>query len=403
MKAKQGNEEELQKAERIAYLIAGHIRGTLTEAESDELDEWITQSDENLALFEKLTDEDNIEEAMAQFKEIEKGKAEAFKNIQQRIHKERGLFSVLPYIVVACVLVIAVAVYMVWIHNKKTEEPPVVRTKDPQELPAGRERAVLTLSDGRTLILDSSGRGEVAKEGGMSIEKNEEGEVVYKGTETAMRYNTISTPRGGQYQVVLGDGTKVWLNAESSLKFPAGFNGEQRNVELRGEAYFEVAKDAAHPFFVKILAPWGDGGRVEVLGTHFNIDAYGDEGVVKTTLLEGRVKMELNDSSRELSPGEQSKSRAGIEVIKTDVDEAVAWKKGKFLFRNATVHTIGEQIKRWYDVEVEYRGEVRQHFNTEADRSLSLPQLLKGLEGTNEASFILQGRKLIIEPAKVLP
>jgi transmembrane sensor len=398
-----GHEEDLQKAERIAYLIAGHLKGTLTEEESNELDDWITESNENLELFEKLTDEDNMEAAIVQYNAIDKGKGAAYQKLKKQIRTGgRRQVPLWIFLGAASVLVIAVISWLLLFHHETFREKPFSHVQDQGELPAASDRAVLTLSDGQTIILDSNKKGVLASDGSIAIYQNAGGQLQYTGTETAMRYNTVNTPRGGQYQVVLGDGTRVWLNADSYLKFPAGFNGKQRKVELRGEAYFEVAKDAEHPFVVTILSEAGAGATVEVLGTHFNINAYGDEGFVKTTLLEGLVRVSINGSSQIIQPGEQAAINSSITVSKMDTAEAVAWKKGKFLFRNATVHTIGEQLRRWYDVDVAYEGSIGQHFNTEADRGLSLQQLIRALEGTNEVQFDLQGRKLVIRPAKVL-
>ena len=152
------------------------------------------------------------------------------------------------------------------------------------------------------------------------------------------------------------------------------------------------------PFTVKITGSEGDGGMVKVLGTHFNINGYGDEGLIITTLLEGSVLVEKNGLSKILKPGEQALSAKNIAVVKTDVNEAIAWKNGRFLFRNATIKSIGEQIKRWYDVEVVYGGNIPQHFNTEMSRNLPLSKLLDGLEGTMQVHFSLDGRKLTIKP-----
>jgi ferric-dicitrate binding protein FerR (iron transport regulator) len=238
----------------------------------------------------------------------------------------------------------------------------------------------------------------VTNEGSVSIKKGEQGELIYEGTDTEMKYNTVSTPRGGQYKLVLGDGTRVWLNAESSLKFPAGFSLNQREVELRGEAYFEVAKNPARPFKVTVLTPSGDGGTVEVLGTHFNINSYGDEPVVKTTLLEGSVRVTKAGHTVVIRPGEQAQAGATIRVVHTDTDQEVGWKEGEFVFRNATIQQVAAQLTRWYDVEVEYRGSVTDHFNATIDRKESLQSLLKLLEGTKRVHFTLAGKKLIIGP-----
>jgi transmembrane sensor len=402
----QGNHpDDLQKAERMAYLIAGHLRGTLTEDEAAELDEWITESDENLALFEKLTDEENIEAAMARYRVVEEGKAKALKGLKKKLRTPRRSFGLLSWLVAASVLVIVALSWLLLSKTKTTiEKPSHVHVQ--HELPAASSEAVLTLSDGRTLILDSTAKGVLASDGTVSINQNTGGLLQYTGTETAMRYNTVSTPRGGQYKLVLGDGTKVWLNADSYLKFPAGFTGAQRNVQLKGEAYFEVAKDADHPFIVTVTGTNGTEQTLEVFGTHFNINAYGDEnGIIKTTLMEGLVQVTAGAETKRLYPGEESVvgPNASLTTHRSpDLSEALAWKNGKFIFNNATIQSIGNQLSRWYDVDVEYAGKITQHFNTEADRSLPLQELIKGLEGTNEAQFILQGRKLIIRPARVL-
>lgn len=402
-----GQQNHLQIAERIVYLIAGHLRGTLTDEEADELDNWITESDENLALFEKLTDEENIEAAMDRFHSISQQQPKAWRQLKKKIESAHKPLSFMPWIVAASLLVVIAFTWLLLSKPKPAIEKPLSHVFVHQELPAASSEAVLLLSDGRTLILDSTAKGTLATEGTVSINQTSGGLLQYTGTPTAMRYNSVSTPRGGQYKLVLADGTTVSLNADSYLKFPAGFNGPQRIVELKGEAYFEVAKDAAHPFIVNITAPNGKAAAIEVLGTHFNVKAYTNEASAKTTLVEGLVKITSNGVSKLLHPGEQAISplddNQGVLIInKTpDMDEALAWTRHKFIFRNATIFNIGQQLSRWYDVEVEYQGIINQHFNTEADRSLPLQKLLKALEGTNEVQFTVQGRKLIIQPAKV--
>lgn len=393
------HDENLKKADRIAYLIAGHIRGTLTEPEKDELDAWIVESDENLEQFEKLTDEDNIEIAMQQHLHMEKEKADALSGVKEKIGLKRkgSLPKIWPYLVAASVILIAVSLYVFRNNNTgKENEKPIVHTPG-NDIKAGSDKAVLTMSDGRTIILDSSGTGLLANEGDITIKKGTDGEIVYNGTDKEIKYNLVSTPRGGQYKLVLGDGTRVWLNAESSLKFPAGFvNTTDRLVELRGEGYFEVAKNE-HPFKVKILIPSRDGGMVEVLGTHFNINGYYDDGVVKATLLEGSIKVEKDGKSKIIEPGEQVLINGEIKVVKPDVSEETAWKVGKFLFRDATIQSIGEQIKRWYDIDVEHKEKVLQHFNIEVNRNVPLSRLLQLLEATGQVQFSLVDKKLIIK------
>jgi transmembrane sensor len=395
------HEEALQKAERIAYLIAGHLQNKLTIKEADELDEWILESDENLELFEKLTDEDNIEAGIQKYLQVDKEKANALIKLKRKAGIHPGkITKIWPYMVAASILLLAGSLYMFkpWINKENITERTLTQRPGKIDIKPGSDRAVLTLSNGRSIILDSTGSGLLANEGDIKIRKLTEGEIIYDGTDKEMKYNVVSTPRGGQYKLILGDGSQVWLNAESSIKFPAGFGAHQREVELSGEAYFEVAKNEAKPFKVKIVGPNGDGGTVEVLGTHFNINSYADEGIVKTTLLEGSVQVERNGKSRLLKPGEQALTQNDIKVIKTDVNQAVAWKEGKFLFHDETIHSIGEQLKRWYDVEVEYQVMVSQHFNTEISRNAPLKSILDALEGTGQVHFTLEGKKLIIKP-----
>ena len=395
-------EENLRIADRITYLIFGHLKGTLTPEEGEELDDWITESDENLELFERLTDESNIEIAMQQYREVEKEKAKALAEVKNKIHSKESLIKkIWPYLIAASVMLVVVSLYLFKTgREEKNRETPLAQNAGKQEIKGGLDKAVLTLSDGRTIILDSTGAGLLANEGHITINKGAKGEIVYDGMDQAMKnnYNTVAVPRGAQYKIVLGDGTNVWLNAESSVKFPAGFAANLREVELKGEAYFEVAKNAERPFKVKIISPYGEAGSVEVLGTQFNIDSYGDEGVVKATLVEGSVRVERNGKTRMLSPGEQALMANDITVVQTDVQKETAWKDGKFLFRDANIRSIGEQIKRWYDLEVEYQGQVSQHFNTEASRDTPLSKLLNALEGTGQVKFQLNGKKLIIKP-----
>jgi len=392
------HEENLKRAERIAYLIAGHLRGTLLPAEQDELDDWITDSDENLELFETLTDEDNIEAAMQRYGAIEQGKAAALAGVKESLGlpaEKRPVRRLKLYLVAASLIVAAAGFYLFTRPTQQPIEKPIAQA--PADVPAGSDKAVLTLSDGRTLILDSTGTGELASEGAVQI-KQQAGRLVYDGAAGHTRYNVVSTPRGGRYGVVLSDGTRVWLNAESSLRYPAAFTGTSRPVVLRGEGYFEVAKNASSPFIVTLPGADGDTSRVKVLGTHFNINSYGDEGSVTATLLEGSVAVQKGNSTRLLKPGEQARIATGINVAAVNAAEAIAWKEGTFLFRDAGIRAVGEQIKRWYDVDVVYEGTITQHFNTVVPRAVPLARLLEGLEGTGQVHFVLTGKKLVIKP-----
>jgi ferric-dicitrate binding protein FerR (iron transport regulator) len=223
---------------------------------------------------------------------------------------------------------------------------------------------------------------------------------VYDGTKASnqgslISYNTLSTPRGGQYQLVLPDGSKVWLNASSSIHFPTAFAGHERNVELTGEAYFEIAKNKQKPFHVNV-----NGMQVEVLGTHFNVNAYGDEGAIKTSLLEGSVKIKKGNISGLLKPGQQGvlkKNSTDLEIKNADMNEAIAWKNGLFEFDGADIKSIMREIGRWYDVDVVYAGKVPdRRFEGKISRDAQLSDVLKILALSN-VKFSVEGKKIIVQ------
>jgi hypothetical protein len=284
----------------------------------------------------------------------------------------------------------------------KKEETVVVN-----DIEAGEDKAILTLGDGSIIILDDAKNGILANQGGNSVLKAAEGEVIYsfineikdptlEDQQSPVIYNTIETPKGGKFQIRLPDGSKVWLNAASSLRFPTVFNGSKRQVELTGEAYFEVSPDKSKIFEVNTRNQ-----VVQVLGTHFNINAYMDEPTVNTTLLEGSVRVSdlRTNISQLLKPGEQSQLSEQIDVINLkDTNEAVAWKAGYFQFDEADIKTVMRQIERWYDVSVVYEGDLPNYrFRGEIERNLSLLQVLKVLEKT-KVHFRLDGREVTVMP-----
>lgn len=391
------DDPQLPVAERIAYLIAGFLRGTLTEAEHDELDAWIVESDENLRLFEELTDEENLETAIAWRKRLEKERA--LHNIKEEVDftKSRKPFlrSLLLYGIAATLILVAGLYFLGRQDASKMNSGQALNTKEGVVSP-GHDQAVLTLSGGRTIILNATGSGLLASEGGVQVSKGRGGEIVYEGKGAQELFHTVSIPRGGQYKLVLSDGTRVWLNAESTLHFPASFAGATREVELRGEGYFEVVKDGARPFRVKCRTQAGGEQLVEVLGTAFNINAY--DASLKTTLVEGSVRVQRAGEMVVLQPGEQAIGGEDLKVVTADLAKEGAWKEGRFVFRDASIQEIAGQITRWYDVEVEYRGSIPYHFNATIERNEPLPTLLDVLQTTNRVHFKLEGKKLIIEP-----
>jgi transmembrane sensor len=271
--------------------------------------------------------------------------------------------------------------------------PPAKNDIDP-----GGNRAILVLGDGTEINLDDSKIGELTQQGDARVSKTTEGQVVYNmlggsDNKSVITTNTIQTPAGGEYQVVLPDGTKVWLNSSSKLQFPTAFAGKERVVTLSGEGYFEVAKDASMPFKVKV-----NDMEVKVLGTHFNIMAYSDESQVKTTLLEGSVNIVKNGSEKLLKPGQQARTGAGdkIDVVNADAEAVVAWKNGYFKFNKDGIQTVMRQLARWYDMEVVYQGAIpKDEFSGKIRRNIQASKALEFLQQTG-LHFKIEGKKVTV-------
>ncbi|HMI01264.1 MAG TPA: FecR domain-containing protein [Pedobacter sp.] len=270
----------------------------------------------------------------------------------------------------------------------------------------GSNKAVLILANGKKVILADANTGEIAKQTGVSITKAANGQLVYtaipslesdvEGKANETQFNTIQTPAGGQYQVNLPDGTKVWLNASSSLKFPARFASTERRVELTGEGYFEVAKDKRKPFKVTTAQQ-----EIMVFGTHFNVNAYTDEHTTKTTLLEGSVKVTADDNhSLFLKPGDQAVLRGNsIELRLVDVAAVIDWKNGLFVFDNDKIEAIMRRISRWYNVDIVYRGKVsEERFMGTISRYQDIKEVLNMLELTNLVHFRIEERRIAVMP-----
>ncbi|HUP13427.1 MAG TPA: FecR family protein [Niastella sp.] len=283
----------------------------------------------------------------------------------------------------------------------------------------GGNKALLTLANGSTIVLDNAANGVVAEEGNATVVKLKNGQLVYKTDKDQTRrqgevtYNTLSTPKGGEYKIVLPDGSEVWLNAESSITYPTTFNSKERKVQVTGEAYFEVAKLATVkegkrvPFLVDIKnkKTGGDMGQVQVLGTHFNINAYHDEKAVKTTLLEGKVKITQsvidNGQSAILKPGEQAVLTHDARLTVNDhidVNKVMAWKNGVFLFEKADIQTVMRQLSRWYDVEVVYKRDIQKDdpLFFEVKRNTNLSDVLRVLNLAGGAKFTIEDKKIIV-------
>jgi len=312
----------------------------------------------------------------------------------------------------AAVLLLVVGVGAYFQFFRKTDTPKVaapvaVKKNQRIDVPAPNgNNAILTLADGSTVVLDSAQNGMLTRQGDAQVSKTNAGKLVYNvmGREPApseIFFNTVSTRRGGQYQIVLPDGSKVWLNTVSSLRFPTAFTGEERIVELTGEAYFEIEKNERMPFRVHVNAPGDKGMDVRVLGTHFNVMAYDNEAEIKTTLLEGTVKVFRGDKSSVLAPGQQVKldKRGGVKLDEhADVELAMAWKNGFISFKSADIRSIMRQVERWYDIDVVYEGDVSgRTFSGGISRDANLSELIRLLE-VSKIHFKMDGRKLTVTP-----
>ncbi|SDL34082.1 FecR family protein [Pedobacter sp. ok626] len=352
----------------ISKLLVGYFRDQLTAEQLDELNVWKNSSEDNEVYFNQLMDEHVVQNKLQRFQELSK-------NIEQKVwnktleklgdsfpvvgasDKGSAMLSLWSRIAVAAAVFLVIAGGL-WFYKHNTNQRLLMATHI-NDIPAGKTTATLTLANGKKIVLSEAMNGQLAEETGVSITKTADGKLVYKmrGKDNGeTRYNTLTTRNGEQYQVILPDGTFAYLNAASSITFPTTFtHAKKREVTLDGEAYFEVAKDKKHPFIVKTNTQ-----QVEVLGTHFNVKSYADESTVKTTLLEGSVKVVFKNQRAILKPGQQSLVNPGSnnENISIDYDadvtEAIAWKNGVFEFKNASIEELMLSAARWYDLNVIY-------------------------------------------------
>jgi transmembrane sensor len=380
--------------DRVAYLISGYIRQTLTVKEHDELDEWVLADDKNMLRFEELTDEKHLEANLAWMDQVKSKEQFDKLNREGKFEKPvRRIYKV--WLAAASILLIIGIILFYQFRHHRTGVKNELAMNDSTKLQPGGNRAILLLTDGKVIDLTTAKNGLLPNSEGSHVSKLADGEIVYDEADPVkglFSIHTLSTPVGGQYQVKLPDGTKVWLNAATKITYPTHFASSSRSIDLSGEAYFEVAKDKERPFKVSI-----GGAEVEVLGTHFNINAYIDEPFMNVTLIEGSVKVSNIKGSKVLSPGKQAQFKGDeIQVIPADTSEAIAWKSNEFKFVNAPIDVIMRQVKRWYDAEVVSDGKVDYHFNATIDRNEPVTKLLHYLEETGHVHFKIEGRKIIV-------
>ncbi|TWF38951.1 FecR family protein [Chitinophaga polysaccharea] len=314
--------------------------------------------------------------------------------------KPRSITRKLWYAAAACLLGATLLAGSLYIARQLQHPAPLAAGK-PSPLDPGTNKAMLVLADGKTIPLDSANIGSLAKQGNTSIVNTHHG-LSYQadGSPAAPVYNTVVTPRGGQYQLTLADGSKVWLNAASSIRFPTAFTGSERVVEISGEGYFQVATNAQQPFRVKVKG--NADMEVNVLGTSFNIMAYADEQTITTTLEEGAVQLVHRSTKALLKPGFGGSLTTGehnFQVEKADMEQTLAWKEGKFRFRNTSVQTIMRQIARWYNIEVAYEGDLSDiRLTGIISRRENAASLLKILSTTKRVHFDINDNRVVVSP-----
>jgi transmembrane sensor len=421
-----------EKVNRITSLIEKFLEERLGPAEEKELKEWLAEAEHNDSFFQQITDREVLREKLKYYASTD---SEAIWNkTLQKIDGGAKLVDLYPTrktvrmpfgkIAVAASILILISAgtwfYFSQSTNKQTAEKgkngPAINISP---IVPGGNKAILTLGDGKTIPLATVQNGNLADQGHMQITKTD-GRLIYTrkpdsdgSLNSKDIYNTVTTPRGGEYQITLPDGSKVWLNAASSLRFPIAFAGNERIVELTGEAYFEVnpqeqavakgrnaqnSKIAKTPFIVKINTPAGNKNEVEVLGTHFNVMAYTDESAIKTTLVEGKVKVTSGSSIQTIRPGEQARLSEGtISVKNVEATDIVSWTSGFIPVAGPDVEYTMRQIARWYDVNIIFQGKKPEgSFEGKLPRSGSIENVIKLLNVNNIKARLNEKDRTII-------
>lgn len=393
--------------QKLEYLFNKYMSNNCSIMEKEQLAQMVLLPENKNYIIKLLENEWNNST------EREKMSEEKVEQILQSIFNENPTplkqlpnpFAIIPvhkkvnwhkFAVAASVLIIAgisVYIFLQKISNSSQQNKPVVSSSD---IKAPRlSKAVIILSNGAQLALDSIKQGTLALQDSVHIIKNVNGEIVYKGSSTQITYNTLYNPRGSKIvNITLQDGTKVWLNNESSLKYPTAFYGNERKVEVSGEAYFEVAPSTAKKFLVIT-----EGVTTEVWGTHFNVNAYSSTTSVKVTLLQGSIKVINNNSSKFIAPGQQAQLNSTEEINinkNVDTDEVTAWKDGLFNFNSLSIQEIMREIEKWYDINVAYEGrQTNKHFSGIFSREDDISEILKMMEMAG-IKFRIEGKKVTV-------
>ncbi len=405
----------MENLQEITSLVLKYIRQELTEEESSRLQQWVQESKQNQAFFEDTSNVNLLMEdvrAYADAKQLDKEamwakmKALGWEVPIGNQTKEVVSIKWWRYAAAAVILLfISIGVFYALQKQGKPAIPAVVQTPVPTDANPNSQKATLTLDNGKTIVLDQSGL--LATEGNTKVERQENGVLSYSGgngTGDKVLYNTVTVPRGCDVVYLqLADQSKVWLNAGSSIRYPVAFPGDERKVEITGEAYFEVAtlrlRSGQHAKFIVSKGSM----NVVVLGTRFNVNAYDNEENIKVTLLEGSVKVQSEKGEKTIKPGQQAVlSEANIKVMNdVDLEQVMAWKDGKFVFNNTNIQMIMRQMERWYDLDAtRYESEEvkKWEFNGEISRYNNASKILQLLEKTGSVKFKVEGKKITVTP-----
>lgn len=381
----------MDQQQRILALLKKFEDGNISSAELAVLYDWYDSFEQE----PKLTEGLSVEELAARQESL-------LNKINDKLHTELSSAPIVPLfpkilwrVGIAAVLVLcSLSVYFF-----RNSGQPVVRqqTTSVKDLPPGGDKAVLTLSDGSSIVLTAAKNGQLAAQANAIVRKTKDGELIYEQRETktaAIEFNTVVTPRGGRYHLVLSDGTKVWINSASSIRYPVSFSGGQRMVKITGEVYFEVAHNPAKPFLVD-----SEQQRIEVLGTRFNVNAYRDEPAVTTSLLQGSVRINTAQNKIQIKPGQQSLLQDGRFALGNfEADEVLAWKSGLFHFSDENLESVMRKISRWYDVDIVYVDERIKKLPLSGiiTQFSNISKVLHMLELTGEVRFVLSDHKITV-------
>lgn len=378
-----------ENKEHISKIIQKFLSGQLTAEEQNQLEVWLNSSLQNRKLLESFRQAENIEEDLFIVRQLDANQAWDKLNNKKRNGRPFGKWS----LSIAASIVFLLGGFLFWkgdLFQFRSGHKGVIVSKK-QDIAPATSGAVLVLADGTKVSLNGDSTKTLTKNNNLIGNSNE---LVVKQTDQPipLQYNSLIVPKASFYKMTLADGTKVWVNALSQLKFPAQFSQKERRVFLDGEAYFEVTPNAEQPFIVE-----SKGNEIKVLGTHFNINSYSDQ--VRTTLAEGRVEVRQNNQRVELFPGEYASSfRDNLVKGKADLAHDLAWHNNEFYFKKETITNIAHQLSRWYDLDVTFRGDVQldKEYTGSIERDVKLSQVLEMLSYVSNLKFEVEGNKLII-------